>query len=127
MVASSTLVTNYVLYKKQKQLERVNKENVALSEYMLQEHLVVEGREKAIAHKYAKPINQTLYSSPWSYQQVSIQVWICEECHLAHKLIHSGSELARKKNLLSVEGFYLGNSRIPYDPGCFAPKEKKNV
>ena len=114
----SIYIVNYLLYRNGKVTKKLKEQNERLSEYLL-----TDGskslRNPHAHHIWRLPQTEELYSSklPWSYDRVLMETWVCTRCHIVHKVIVQGSDLAKRKNLSGIEGYYVDGSKQP-DPGC---------
>jgi hypothetical protein len=103
-------------------------QNTTISEYMLEPTSPGSLTEEPNNHDWSNPpIEDTVFTSrsPISYERVILNVSHCKRCKLVHRYIVSGWDLAKKKGLLDVEGFYYAGIKVP-NRGCFVSIGKNN-
>ena len=117
----SSLASQASLYVIQKTNRRLKEENEVFYQHLLDDPKLRENRDPKRRHEWKFLSVDVVAASrlPWSYERVVIKTWLCEHCHLAHKLISEGLTLARKKELLHLEGYFFTGNRLTIDPGCF--------
>ena len=101
-----------------KENQKLLAENQHISEYMLGEPSEIDYKEPN-PHDWSEAVSDTIFTSksPVSYERVVVNTTHCKNCKLVHRYIIKGYALAKKKNLLGVEGFYRSGVKVR-NQGC---------
>lgn len=115
------LATNYRDKKLLKENKKLLGQNNTFSQYLLSDG----DNTEQVAHDWTEPIQDVVAvsKSPVSFDRVVLAVCSCRKCQMVSKYIIQGHSLARKKDLLELEGFYFDGVKT-VNNGCIKESEE---
>lgn len=119
VLAVSTAIFAYNLVKN-KQRKRVAALLNSQNDYLADSMLLLsssDDKQEYIQHKWSIPDTEVLLVEFLSGRTVVLRTKSCNRCGILKREIIKGFDIARKRSLHLVEGYYVSGCKV-HDPGC---------